>query len=93
VHGRLFDKGVKRPDGVAAAADAGNHCVRQPALRLRYLLFDSSRRDSLEIADDGGKGCGPMKDPARICSSMRESPLRLVAFDGVLLSLRPRRDG
>ena len=47
---------IERADGVAAAADAGEHGVGQAAFLLLQLLFDLAADDRLEIAHHGGEG-------------------------------------
>ena len=56
LHRRVFDEVIERADGVAPAADAGEHGVGQAAFLLLQLVFDLAADDRLEIAHHGGEG-------------------------------------
>ena len=55
----VVEEGVEQPDGVGAAADAGDERIRQPALGLLHLGADLRADDGLEVAHHGGIGVGP----------------------------------
>ena len=56
LHRRVVDEMVEGSDGVASAADAGEHGVGQAAFLLLQLLFYFAADDGLEIAHHGGEG-------------------------------------
>jgi hypothetical protein len=47
---------MEQTDGVGAAADAGDHHIRQPAAALEHLLPGLAADDGLEVAHHGRIG-------------------------------------
>ena len=63
-HRRLADEPTEQPDGVGAAADAGDGDVRQPPLDPAQLGRRLVADDPLQVADQRGYGCGPTAEPS-----------------------------
>ena len=51
-HARVVDEAREHPDRVGAAADAGEHRVREPTLGLEHLRARLAPDHGLELADD-----------------------------------------
>src|SRR6185369_13268302 len=50
LHSRVFEKFIKQADRVAAAADAGDEFIREPALARENLLLRLLADDAVKIA-------------------------------------------
>ena len=65
--GVIVEERMEQAHGVGAAADAGDHRVRQPAFLLQSICQrTSSPMTALEVAHHGpDTGCGPATVPIR----------------------------
>ena len=63
LHPGVGDEGVEDADGVGAAADAGDHGVRQPAGLGQHCSRASTPMTRWKSRTIIGNGCGPPTEP------------------------------